>query len=64
MVAHLKNWLQGASKVLDLMPEPRGYQLDQHGFATDAERLRGDFAIVGRGLNEQLKREPTNNRTR
>jgi len=64
MVDHLKNLLRGASGVLDIAPEKRRYQLDQRGFATDAERLRGDFATVGRGLSKQLKRESTNNRTR
>lgn len=64
MVDHLKNLLRGASCALNIAPEKRLYQLDKRGFATDAERLRGDFATVGRGLSKQLKRESANNRTR
>jgi len=64
MVDHLKNLFRGASSVLDIAPVKRGYQLDRRGFATDAERLRGDFETVGRGLSKQLKRESANNRTR
>lgn len=64
MTEHLKNLLRGAAGALDIAPERRRYQLDQRGFATDAERLRGDFATVGRGLSKQLKRESANNRTR
>lgn len=64
MVAHLKNLLRGASNVLDIVPEKRRYQLDRHGFATDASRLRGDFLTIGRGLSKQLQRESTNHSTR
>jgi hypothetical protein len=64
MVDHLKNLLRGASSVMDIAPGKRSYQLDRRGFAKDAERLRGDFATVGRGLSKQLKRESTNHRTR
>lgn len=64
MVDHLKNLLRGASSVLDIAPDKRHYQLDRRGFAADAERLRGDFATVGRELSKQLKRESTNYRTR
>ena len=64
MVDHLKNLLRGAFGVFDIALENRAYRLDQRGFATDAERLRGDFASVGRGLSKQLKRESTNHRTR
>lgn len=64
MTDHLKNLLRGAAGALDISPARRRYQLDQRGFATDAERLRGDFATVGRGLSKQLKRESANNRSR
>lgn len=64
MVDHLKNLVRGASRVLDIAPERRSYQLDRRGFVTDAKRLRGDFAAVGRGLSKQLKHESTDYRTR
>lgn len=65
MIDHLKNLLHGAALVLDIAPAERlRYQIDQRGFETDAGRLRGDFATVGRGLSKQLKRESANHRTR
>lgn len=64
MVDHLKNLLWGASGVLDIAPRRRRYQSDPRGFVTDADRLRGDFATVGRGLRKQLKRESSDYRTR
>jgi len=64
MVDHLKNLLRGASSVLSVVPDGRRYQLERRGSATDAERLREDFATVGRGLRKQLRRESADYSTR
>lgn len=61
---HLLNILQGAVRALDLVPKARCYHIDGRGFATDAQRLRGDFQSIGRDMRMQLKRESANYRTR
>lgn len=57
----LKNLLKSAAGAMGDSLTPRDYHLDRHGFATDAARLRGDFAAVGRDLQKTLKREQQTN---
>lgn len=61
---HLLNLLRGAASAIVLLPKSRNYRVDSHGFDIDAQRLRGDFSVVGRGLRKQLKRESANYRAR
>jgi len=51
----LKNLLKNAAGAMGDSLTPRDYRLDRNGFATDAARLRGDFAAVGRDLRKTLK---------
>ncbi len=57
----LKNLLKNAAGAMGDSLTPRDYRLDRNGFATDAARLRGDFAAVGRDLRKTLKREQQTN---
>lgn len=61
----LRNLLNGAAGAMRDSLSQRDYQLNRHGFESDAAHLRGDFAAVGRDLRKSLKREQqTNNRSR
>lgn len=62
---HLANLLAGLRDALFSPWEPRGYQVDRHGFQTDLAHLRGDFARVGADMRVVLKRDqPANPRAR
>lgn len=63
---HLKNFLAGMRRAIDLVPAPREYILPHRdGFARDAAQLRGDFGAIGRDMRAVLKHdESTNYRTR
>ena len=63
---HLKNFLAGMRRAIDLTPTPREYLLPQRDcFARDAAQLRGDFGAIGRDMRAVLKRDGSSNyRTR
>lgn len=53
---HLKNFLDGARRVLMLCPGD-DYVRPEGGFARDARVLRGDAAKIGRGLKKTVTRK-------
>ncbi len=61
----LRNLLRNATDALGDSLSSRTYEINHRGFATDAEKIRGDFSAVGRDMRKTLKREQqANNRAR